>query len=116
MSRVQAITLWTEAGPPQNWHPTTLDQLGKSEEFFEAALAGTPELLGLQSRRLGIHGPFRVFRQLPLTTPAGRVIYPDIVILAASAHIGYATGLGLGSQGSCLDLGGMPGTIEWPAP
>jgi hypothetical protein len=87
MSRAQAIALWTETGPTQIWQPTTLDRLGKSEEFFEAVLAGTPELLGLQSRRSGIHGPFRVFRQVSLSTPTERGIYPDIVLLAASGHV-----------------------------
>lgn len=85
MSRHQPIALWTASGG-ELWEPTTLDRLGKSEAAFEEVLAATPALLGLESRRTGIRGPFRVFRQLSLTTPAGRVIYPDIVLLAASGH------------------------------
>ena len=74
-------------GAPALWQPTTLDQLGKLEVDLEVALANTPELLGLESRRTGIYGPFMVFRQLELATPEGRAVYPDIVLLAASGDI-----------------------------
>lgn len=69
------------------WKPTTLDQLGKSEEYFEDVLAASPELLCLETRRSGISGPFQIFRQLEMETPSGRMVYPDIVLLAASGHV-----------------------------
>jgi hypothetical protein len=69
------------------WTPTTLDALGKSEEFLEERLANNTEILGLETIRSGIRGPFRVFRQLRLATPSGRTILPDITILTASGHI-----------------------------
>lgn len=79
--------MWSEASAPANWSPTTLAELEKSEEFFENVLAESPGLLNLDSRRSGIHGPYKIFRQLPLNTPFGRTIYPDIVLLSDSGHI-----------------------------
>jgi hypothetical protein len=69
------------------WQPTTLRQLGKQEDFLEAALSRTPELLGLESRRTGIYGPFAIFNQLQLGNPQGRTISPDIALLAASGDV-----------------------------
>ena len=69
------------------WEPATLDRLGKSEDYLEKALSRTPELLCLEAKRTGIYGPFAVFNQLPLETPQGRTIYPDIVLLAASGDV-----------------------------
>ncbi len=77
----------TESGQSITWMPTTLNHLGKSEDYLETVLAESPSLLGLETRRSGIRQPFQVFRQLPLPTPSGRVIYPDIVFLAASGHV-----------------------------
>jgi hypothetical protein len=77
----------TASGESLAWVPTTLHHLGKSEDYLETVLAETPSLLGLETRRSGIRQPFQVFRQLPLPTPSGRVIYPDIVFLAASGHV-----------------------------
>ncbi len=81
------LAMWSEASAPANWSPTTLAELEKSEEFFENVLAESPGLLNLDSRRSGIHGPYKIFRQLPLNTPFGRTIYPDIVLLSDSGHI-----------------------------
>ncbi|MEK6237834.1 MAG: hypothetical protein N2C14_24250 [Planctomycetales bacterium] len=61
--------------------------MGKYEEFLEDALANSPELLLLESRRTGVSGPFKIFRQVSMQTPSGRGILPDIVILAASGHV-----------------------------
>ena len=69
------------------WEPITLDRLGKNEDYLEKALSRTPELLCLEAKRTGIYGPFAVFNQLPLGTPQGRTIYPDIVLLAASGDV-----------------------------
>ena len=77
----------TPDGKCVSWTPTTLDRLGKSEEYLECVLSESPSLLGLESRTTGIHGPFRIFRQLALPTPSSRVVYPDIVFLAASGHV-----------------------------
>lgn len=69
------------------WSPRRLADLGKDENYLESVIADTPELLGLESFRSGIHGPFVAFRQLNLTTPQGRGIIPDVVLLAASGHL-----------------------------
>ena len=87
MSTARTIIQCNADGESTTWIPTTLDQLNKSEEFFESVLARSPELMGLETRRSGIRGPYRIFRQLSLDTPAGRTIYPDIVLLAASGHV-----------------------------
>ena len=50
-------------------------------------LSGHLQLLGLDSRRSGIHGPYVPFLELPLPTPTGRLIYPDIIFLTGSGHI-----------------------------
>ena len=81
------LAMWSEASAPANWSPTTLAELEKSEEFFENVLAESPGLLNLDSRRSGIHGPYKILRQLPLNTPFGRTIYPDIVLVSNSGHI-----------------------------
>ena len=81
------ITFLRPEGGVETWRPTTLDKLGKHEDFLEENLARTPELIGLVSRRTGIHEPFVVFRQLSLDTPSGGQVYPDIVLLAASGHV-----------------------------
>ncbi|MCY2989223.1 MAG: hypothetical protein NTY19_15320 [Planctomycetota bacterium] len=83
----QVVVRWNPLGNTERWQPTTLDRLNKDEKFFEEVLAGNVELLGLESRRTGIHGPFAIWRQLDLETPSGRSISPDIVILAASGHV-----------------------------
>ena len=85
--RSRGIVGWSAPGEFERWSPTTLDQLGKSEEFLEDVLASSPELLLLESRRTGIRGPFKIFRQTSMRTPSGRRISPDIVILAASGHV-----------------------------
>ena len=81
------LAVWSEASAPANWSPTTLAELEKSEEFFENVLGESPGLLNLDSRRSGIHGPYKILRQLPLNTPFGRTIYPDIVLVSNSGHI-----------------------------
>lgn len=87
MSAAAVITRWNVDGETETWTPSTLDSLGKNEEFFEGVLAGSIDLLGLGSRRSGIRGPYRVFRQAVLPTPSGRTVYPDIVVLSASGHV-----------------------------
>ncbi len=83
----RSIVLWLPSGRTERWQPTTLDRLNKSEEFFEEALVNAPELMRLESRRTGVRGPLRIFRQLSMQTPSGRGIFPDIVVLAASGHV-----------------------------
>jgi hypothetical protein len=87
MAALDQITHWSPSGDRETWFPTTLPRLGKHEDFLEERLAENPELLGISSRRTGIHGPYAVFRQLPLRTPSEREIYPDIVLLTASGHL-----------------------------
>lgn len=69
------------------WLPTTLDQIGKKEQYLESVIAETPELLSLETRKTGIYGPYAVFRQLTFTTPQSRQIIPDILIVTASGNI-----------------------------
>ncbi len=85
MNRAPAVVRWTAQGT-QKLEPSTLSRLGHNEEFLENVLALHPELLGIQNRRTGIYGPFAAVQQVPLPTPAGRVIYPDVVLLSASGH------------------------------
>lgn len=87
MNRAPIAIRWGQSGIFEALRPVTLDRLCKDEKFLEDALAANPELLGIQSRRSGIRGPYAVFQQVALPTPAGRVIYPDIVLLAASGHL-----------------------------
>lgn len=84
---IRPIVKWTSVGTTERWFPTTLDKIGKYEEFLEDILATSPELLLLESRRTGVRGPFAVFRRISMQTPSGRGIFPDIVILAASGHV-----------------------------
>ena len=81
------IAVQGTSGETRLWEPTTLTQLGLMEADLEAALARTPQLLCLEGRDSGIWGPFAVFTQLPLGTPLGREVYPDITLLAASGDI-----------------------------
>ena len=85
--RPSTIVKTNSNGEIETWTATTLDQIGKSEEYFEDIIEASPELLGLKSRRTGVHGPYKVFRQLSLRTPSGRTIFPDIVVLTASGHV-----------------------------
>lgn len=74
-------------GVSRRWVPTTLDKVGRDEKFLEDAIAATPELLGLESRRSGIYGPFKSITQVDLKTPTGRSIHADVVIFCASGHV-----------------------------
>jgi hypothetical protein len=87
MAQPSVIVRCGAEGLRDTWQPTALDQLGKDEKFFENVLATSPELLGLETRRTGVHGPFKSFQQPEMQTPSGRAIYPDIVLLAASGHV-----------------------------
>jgi hypothetical protein len=82
-----AIVRWICDKVPQTLTPSTLSSLGKDEQFLEDIIVGEPSLLGLESRRSGVRGPFYVTRQCALPSPTGKTIYPDIVLLAASGHI-----------------------------
>ena len=124
------------SGTRQRWQPTTLDQLGKLEVFLEDALAESPELMGLQSRRTGIRGPFAIFKQVSMETPSGRAIAPDIILFAASGHvvvvevkrhvnpelrdraviaqiIDYASSFAALTEQQCVQLFGSGGASAW---
>jgi hypothetical protein len=64
------------------WHPVPLDQINKDEKFLENVLASSPELMGLRSRGSRIYGKLVALQQVSFTTPVGRAIQPDIVILS----------------------------------
>ncbi len=81
------IIRWTPNCRAEVWQPTTLDQLGKNEAFLEDVLADSPQLLGLESRRTGIKGPYCLRRQVRMKTPAGRPIRPDLILFTASGHV-----------------------------
>lgn len=87
MRIAHALARWNNAGCQDVRIPTELCRIGKKEEFLQRAIEMTPELLGLDSRRTGICGPYVPFLELPLWTPTERQIYPDIVFLTASGHI-----------------------------
>ena len=82
-----SIVRWQTDGSREIWKPITLDQVGKNEDFLETVIAEIPELLCLETKRTGIYGPFVVFRQRALSTPQGRLIIPDMLILAASGSL-----------------------------
>jgi hypothetical protein len=71
-------------GSPEVWHPVTLDQIKKDEKLLENILASNPELMGLQARGGKIHGKLVALQQLTFSTPTGRAIQPDIVVLSGS--------------------------------
>ena len=77
---------WYEGGS-RCFRPTTLTELGKSEEFLEEVIYDNFGLLGLEQGQIGIRGPFQCWRQVSLNTPEGRTIYPDIVAISASGHL-----------------------------
>jgi hypothetical protein len=81
------IVTYAPNGTKTVWLPTTLDQIGKDEQYLESIIAETPELLSLETRRTGVYGPYAIFRQLAFTTPQYRKIIPDILLLAASGDI-----------------------------
>jgi hypothetical protein len=85
MPSSQIIVHWNRSATRLS-SPSRLRALGKDEIFLESIIAQHPGLLGLENRRTGIYGPFVCFRQVPLKTPAGRLVYPDVVILASSGH------------------------------
>lgn len=87
MANPTPIVLYTADGKAELWNPTILSKICKDEKYLDNTLANNPELMGLESRRTGIRGPFKVFSKLQLKTPQGRSIVPDIVILSASGHI-----------------------------
>ena len=87
MTSRSAITRWNSGGLQDTWTPTTLDAIKKSEDFFENVLVESVELLGLETRRSGISGPFQIYTQLSLNRTSSGTIYPDITILAASGHV-----------------------------
>ena len=79
--------LWKNGGSGvDRWRPTTLDQLGKKEDFLEEILYREPRLLDLESLESGIQGPYRGFRQIAFQTPQGRAIRPDLVFLTAGGQ------------------------------
>jgi len=78
--------VWHPDGTVRSAVPRTVSELGQDEAFLERIVAGQPELLGLDSKSTGLHGPFVPFRQTTFHTPLGRQIRPDIVFLSASGH------------------------------
>lgn len=68
-------------------HATTVRQLGLDESYLEQRIGAAPELLGLSSLRAGIFGPYHVASQRTLTTPTGRTVYPDLLLVTRSAHL-----------------------------
>ncbi len=86
MNYRRGIVRRTPDGRYEEWVPTTLDAIGKTEEYLEAALAEVPGLLRLETLRSGIRGPYAVFRQLSFQTPQERAIQPDITLLTSSGH------------------------------
>ncbi len=81
------IVRWSEDGSAEIWTPVTLDQINRDERFLEDVLFRTPELLCLQSRRTGVRPPFVVLRQVSFSTPQGRQIVPDLVVLSSSGDL-----------------------------
>ncbi|GAO02688.1 hypothetical protein [Anaeromyxobacter sp. PSR-1] len=69
------------------WVPTTIRALGKNEQFLESLIGHAPEVLGLESLRTHVGGPYAAFHQVNVETPSGQLVAPDIVFLTASGHV-----------------------------
>jgi hypothetical protein len=74
-------------GTPRPWRATTLRQIGKDESFLEGLVAADPLLLGLDPYESGVSGRIIAFRQARLSTPTGRTVIPDVVLLSETGHI-----------------------------
>jgi hypothetical protein len=74
-------------GATRVWASTTLDKLGLDEKFLEDTIAAAPDLLGLESRRTGMYGPYKAFTQIDLRTPTKRNIHADVILFAMSGHV-----------------------------
>lgn len=72
---------------PVRWEGTTLRALGHDETFLECVVAKDPQLLGLDPYETGVSGRVVSMRQARLTTPMGREIRPDVVVISESGHI-----------------------------
>ncbi len=77
--------IWTPEST-QEYKTTRLIDLGKNELFLEDLIVANFDVLGMQTYESGIRGPFKCWQQVPLKTPEGRTIYPDIVAISASGH------------------------------
>jgi hypothetical protein len=84
---IPAIIALDGTGRTQRVLPTTLHDLGKSEEYLEEIIAAHPELLELEPLKTGIHGPFTIFRQRDLWNALEKSIVPDILLFSASGHV-----------------------------
>ena len=118
MNRSESIVRWNSVGRSQVLRPVTLDRLGKSEKFLEDTLAANPELLGIQSRRTGIRGPYAVFQQATLPTPAGRITREALEAAAVPAadrprvYVGGSTGFVERVADWLVELGHDPRSVR----
>jgi hypothetical protein len=69
------------------WQSKTLRELGRDERFLEQVIAAAPHLLGLDPYETGVAGPTVAISQRVLSTPTGRDVRPDLVLLSESGHI-----------------------------
>lgn len=70
------------------WEITTLRKLGKDEKYLEDIIFNNPELLHTTSLDTGIHGPYKAFRQISISSPQERSnIVPDLILISASGHL-----------------------------
>ena len=81
----KAPIIWSE-NTPRRYQPTTLKKLGKNEAFLEQLIVDNFDVLGLDSMATGLRGPYVCWQQIPLDTPEGRTIFPDIVAISESGH------------------------------
>jgi len=79
----KAPIIWSE-NTPRRYQPTTLKKLGKNEAFLEQLIVDNFDVLGLDSMETGLRGPYVCWQQVPLGTPEGRTIFPDIVAISES--------------------------------
>lgn len=95
-----------------SWRPTTLTKIGRSEAFLENAIAQDIELLGIQTLRSHIYGPYAVFSQSSLPTPTGRGIRPDLLALSESGHV-IAIEVKLSTNGELRDRAVIAQIIDY---
>lgn len=82
-----ALTMIDSSGATRTWKATTLRALGLNEKYLEKAIANDPSILGLDPYETSIGTKWVCLRQAVLTTPTGRIVKPDVVILTESGHI-----------------------------
>jgi hypothetical protein len=87
-TRTSVRELWRRTRQGQE-SPAGEESAAGGEKYLEDLIVERPELLGLENddEETPVHGPFRCFPQRTVKAVNGRLIYPDILILAESGDV-----------------------------